>query len=110
MKGLVFSALFLLNGCASAEWVNKKVVSEFGPLNDSSKSGSIRYLNQGYSGIITARREDAYLKMYEYCNKKYKIINEQEQYDGAAAAPVFGIWASSPIKYWVINFECVDSK
>jgi hypothetical protein len=68
----------------------------------------VKYLNQGASGVIKSRREDAYKKMYSACNGKYKIENEGPHAEGGAVvamSPGTAIVASS--EYWFIQFSCV---
>jgi len=67
----------------------------------------VKYLNQGASFVIKARRDDAYKKMYKLCNGRYKIVSEGPEKGSQTVAVPFGdAWVAASTEYWVIKFEC----
>ena len=82
--------------------------SPYAPVNERSRGGVVRYLNQGLSPFIRSRREDAYRQMYEACSGTYRIDAEGPRSEGGIVEPIQGGGASySETQYWYIQFSCV---
>ena len=100
-------ALFLgLGGCAAQMISKPGTASQYGPSNEDSRVGTIRYLNQGADGVIKARREDAYRQMHGACKGKYKIVSEGSQNNGGSATTFGQSTFFTQNEYWFINFNC----
>lgn len=109
MKILMMTLIALyITSCATADIVQSVggSGSAYAPTNDSQRPGIVKYLNDGADFIVKARREDAYKKMYESCNGKYKIVNEGPQAEGGAMTPVGNSYMYSQFNYWYISFQC----
>jgi hypothetical protein len=80
------------------------------PVNEASRPGVIRYLNQGATSIRMKRRQDAYNQMQKACDGAYSIDSESEKADGSRTsieATSLGIDATTHTsKYWYIAFHC----
>lgn len=108
-----FAILSLLfSGCTSAVMVNRRgdSVSQYAPTNEKlNHGGMIKYLNQGYKGIIKKRRENSYKQMYQSCNGPYRITSEGQRAEGGSAlivpGPLSGVVYESS-QWWYIAFEC----
>jgi hypothetical protein len=76
------AAALLVAGC-SASMVNSpgtsSEASPFAPVNEDTRPGVVKYLNNGADFVIQQRREDAYKQMYEACGGKYRIDGEGPQ-------------------------------
>jgi hypothetical protein len=102
--------LFICTAC-TAQMVNAPggmSDSTYAPVNEASRSGVIKYLNGGAEAVIKSRREDAYKKMYQACNGKYRIDAEGPHEEGGvvmALSPSSTVFADS--EYWYIQFSCV---
>jgi len=108
MRSFLLGIVVLLSGC-SASMVSTRGGSNsaYAPSNENQRPGGlIKYLNQGASSVIKARREDAYKKMFRYCSGNYRIVKEGQEQEGGAAIPVGGMVAYESTKYWYIEFEC----
>lgn len=84
--------------------------SKFAPVNESSRGGVVKYLNNGADFVIEARREDAYRTMYKACEGSYKIDAEGPREEGGVVAPMqggAGMWAG--FQYWYIQYSCVPT-
>lgn len=81
--------------------------SPYAPINEASRFGVIKYLNQGADAVIRQRREDAYRQMYSACSGKYRIDAEGPNAEGGAVVQSRSgaFWAQS--QYWYIQFSCV---
>lgn len=100
----------LLTGC-SATMVNPPggaSGSAFAPVNEAERPGVVAYLNQGASGVVKSRREDAYKKMHGACRGSYRIDAEGPQASGGQVIPNAGGGATVvSYQYWYIQFSCV---
>jgi len=81
--------------------------SKYAPINEEVRTGIIRYLNQGASFVRNSRREDAYKKMYNFCNGKYTILNEGIRSEGGVITPIGNSATFSDIQYVYIEYRCV---
>ena len=88
MKYITFlflgTGILIFSGCSTTnvEQVPGSMAhSKYAPVNSQEQYGVVSYLDKGFSSA--ARREDAYKKMYEVCNGKYKIIRESSKNIGA---------------------------
>lgn len=100
---------FTLSACA-AQMVSSPGTtssSPFAPVNEASRGGVIKYLNDGAEFVKKQRREDAYKQMHAACNGKYRIDAEGPKAEGGAVMPAgnSAIWVES--QYWYIQFSCV---
>jgi len=83
-KALFIISLLSLTACTSADMLRTPGASpeksKYAPQNESSNNsvGVVRYLNEGASFVVDARREDAYKQMFNSCNGKYEIIAETD--------------------------------
>lgn len=112
MKTLMLFTLSLtLAGCA-ATMVNSPggKRSKFGPMNDSERIGSVKYLNQGASFVIDSRREDAYKQMYLACHGKYVIVSEGPKAGDGVINRFGSSLITSSEEYWYINFKCAKNE
>jgi hypothetical protein len=50
--------------------------SPYGPLDDGTRVGLVKYSIDGANFMISRRRNDAYKKMYESCGGPYVIVSE----------------------------------
>jgi hypothetical protein len=50
--------------------------SPYGPLDDGTRVGVVKYSIDGANFMISRRRNDAYKKMYESCGGSYVIVSE----------------------------------
>lgn len=110
MRAVVLSAL-LLSGCAAKMVVDpgSDLGSRYAPVNEGTRPGMIRYLNEGVQAVRKKRRDDAYKKMYNSCDGSYKIISEGSQSSGGAIIPMGAGAIYSDSQYIYIQFECVAS-
>lgn len=84
------------------------------PVNEASRPGVVRYLNQGASTVIKKRRQDAYNQMTKACSGSYAIDSESEKEDGSSTTDITatrtGVQADTyKSKYWYIAFHCVKA-
>lgn len=100
-----------LLGC-SATMVNSpgmaRSLSPYAPVNEASRGGVVKYLNQGASSVVRQRRDDAYRQMYTACGGSYRINAEGPNAEGGVVIPIQGggaMWTQS--QYWYIQFSCV---
>lgn len=101
----------VLSGCATADMISAPLQdksSPFAPVNEQSRVGTIKYLNQGADFIIEHRRKDAYKQMYAACRGKYEIVSEGPRAGMTTVTSVSGgnLWTSGS-EYWHINFRCL---
>jgi hypothetical protein len=82
--------------------------SKYAPVNEQSRGGVVKYLNNGADAVIESRREDAYRQMYSECSGKYKIDAEGPREEGGVVTPISGgSYYSSSFQCWYIQFSCV---
>ena len=104
---LILTLGALLSGCAAQMLTSPGDTSKFGPSNEKSRIGTVKYLNQGMGHVKKSRRESAYKQMHAACGGKYKIVNEGPRAEGGSATNLTGggmMFSSS--EYWYINFQC----
>ena len=97
-----------LVGCMSAQMVSSpKSGSAYAPVNEGSRAGIVKYLNDGADYVRNQRREDAYKQMHDVCNGAYKIDAEGSSAEGGAVinSGTGSFWAQS--NYWYIQFSCI---
>lgn len=103
----VFSFLWVA-GCTSAQMVSSpNSGSAYAPVNESSRSGIVKYLNDGADFVRKQRREDAYKQMHDVCGGRYKIDAEGTSAEGGAIvnSGPSSFWMQS--NYWYIQFSCL---
>lgn len=107
MRRLLVLAV-LVSGCG-AEMVSApgRTGLAYGPVNEGSRGGVVRYLNQGASFVIQDRRQDAYAQMYEACRGRYRIDAEGAQVRGGYVVPAGNMLVAGTTEYWYIQFSCV---
>lgn len=102
---IVFS---VLTGCMSAQMVSApNSGSAYAPVNESSRVGIVKYLNDGADFVRKQRREDAYKQMHEACRGPYRIDAEGSNAEGGVVmnSGSASFWAQS--NYWYIQFSCI---
>jgi len=80
--------------------------SQYGPTNEKTRPGIVKYLNNGADFVIKQRREDAYKQMHAACNGKYKMLGEGPNSEGGTASSVGGAVFYDSYQYWYIQFQC----
>ncbi len=108
-KFLFLIAFPLLAGCSATMETRLSKSSPNAPVNEIN-GGVVSYLNQGYSGAIASRRNDAYKKMHDACNGDYKIVQEGEHLGDGLAMPIGQDALYSQERRIQIKFECVDKQ
>lgn len=83
--------------------------TKYAPVNEASRDGVIKYLNQGLGSIREKRREDAYKQMSQSCGGAYRIDAEGPRAEGGYVTPVGNSAAYSDSQYWYIQFSCVKA-
>lgn len=97
-----------LAGCMSADMVSSpNSGSAYAPVNESSRSGIVKYLNAGADYVRKQRREDAYKQMHDACNGSYKIDAEGSNAEGGSVINSGGASIWTQTNYWYIQFSCV---
>lgn len=108
-KYLVFPCFILFMGCSSTYVLNPKTNPKENAPTGYKPFGVVKYLNGGADYIVKSRREDAFKKMADSCDGKYKIISEGEKVDSTnVAVPVGTMWVGGSPDYWHITYECVQ--
>jgi len=102
------TTLLVLTGCMSAQMVSApNSESAYAPVNESSRPGIVKYLNDGAGYVRKQRRDDAYKQMHEACSGPYRIDAEGSNVEGgivmSSGSGTF--WAQS--NYWYIQFSCI---
>lgn len=102
--------LFLVAGCAvqMVSLPGSSAPSQYGPVNESSRPGLVKYLNKGVEDVRPQRREDAYRQMHSACSGKYRIDGECPRAEGGVVAPVGSAALFLESQYWYIQFSCVQ--
>ncbi|WP_434676243.1 hypothetical protein [Pseudomonas sp. D3-10] len=101
---IAVSGLF---GCMSADMVSSPSTSSgYAPINEGSRSGVVKYLNDGAPYVRKQRRQDAYKQMHEACKGNYRIDAEGANAEGGSVINIgtSSFWAQS--NYWYIQFSC----
>ncbi len=81
--------------------------SAYAPVNEASRGGIVKYLNQGADFVTKQRREDAYKQMHTTCNGKYRIDAEGPKAEGGVVSVIGNSAYYSESVYWYIQFSCV---
>jgi hypothetical protein len=104
-------ACALLSGCMTGSSMvvrpGGQSNSQYAPLNEKSRFGTVKYLNDGYRFVKEARRENAYKQMHDSCGGDYRIINEGTQSEGSVIMPVNQGAVALSSQYLYIQYECV---
>ncbi len=84
------------------------------PVNEATRPGVVRYLNEGASSIIKKRRQDAYNQMTKACRGPYAVDSESEKEEDGSTTDITptrsGVQANTyTSKYWYIAFHCVKA-
>jgi len=79
------------------------------PVNEATRPGVVRYLNEGIGSVRDARRRSAYSKMQAACSGPYRIDTEGERLEGGVVVPTGVAAVFSQSRYWYIQFSCVRS-
>ncbi len=118
MNRSVFLMVFasILSGCGASMVTppGGAVSMQNAPVNEATRPGVVRYLNQGASSVIKKRRQDAYNQMTKACGGPYAIDSESEKEDGGSTTDITadrtGVHADTyTSKYWYIAFHCVKA-
>lgn len=113
---LRISACITLAGCTTAQMVSPVGAASsaaYAPVNESVRSGLIKFLNDGADFVVQQRREDAYKQMHAACNGKYKIDAEGPREKGGLVYIEPGMTRGTVTasnytsEYWYIQFSCV---
>jgi hypothetical protein len=99
-----------LVAACSAKMVSKPgttTASPYAPVNEATRGGVIKYLNEGIRPVRQKRREDAYKQMFTACDGKYRIDAEGPRTEGGVVVPVAGTAVISDSQYWYIQFSCL---
>lgn len=78
----------LFFACTSSQMVETRGESPYAPAGERP-GGRVQYLAEGASGVIRARREDAYKKMSKHCSGHYEIAREWDE-AGPSYATTYG--------------------
>ncbi|MGY3255336.1 hypothetical protein SAMN05660489_02374 [Pseudomonas sp. LAMO17WK12:I10] len=95
-------------GCTGAQMVSSPDSgAAYAPVNEGTRLGVIKYLNDGADTVRKMRREDAYKQMHAACKGRYRIESEGSNPEGGTAFTSGSgtYWAQS--NYWYIQFSCV---
>lgn len=109
MRSILLAVVFLAGmGCRAHMVSQPGSGMAYGPVNESSRPGTIRYLNRGLPAVREARRQDAYQQMYSACRGYYRIDGEGPQATGYTTiqATNYGATAHTS-EWWVIQYSCV---
>ncbi len=106
---LIAVSIALLSGCSATHVMGPSagVDSKYSPVNERERTGVVRYLNKGADFVIKSRRNDAYKKMYESCNGKYKIVNESVKDGDLPVYSISNIIFLDRGKYVFIEYRCI---
>jgi len=104
------TVLMLTTACAAQMVSDPSMASgsPYAPVNEASRGGVIKYLNQGARFVVEKRREDAYKQMHEACGGPYHIDAEGPRAEGGVVVAISPTAAGSfGSQYWYIQFSCV---
>jgi hypothetical protein len=83
-------------------------VERYGPVDEASRPGVVRYLNAGARPVREHRRRNAYKQMYETCGGYYRIDSEGPESPGYTTIRVTPFGASASTEgWWAFQFTCV---
>ena len=99
----------ILVGCSATMVKEPGSNSPYAPMNADELTGIVKYLNQGASSVVRARREDAYEKMYAACKGYYEIVIEGPRVEGGIVFAADNALYISNTEYWYIQFRCLRS-
>lgn len=107
---LLFLCTLLLTGCTATMVVKPGMSthSKYAPVNESSRGGIVKYLNQGAASVVAKRRENAYRQMYEACGGAYRIVAEGPKAEGGVVVPAGNMLMFASQQYIYIQFECAE--
>jgi len=79
MKRIALVCVFVFFGCNTARFVTKfeAIDPKYAPVNPRPRGGVVAYPTWGTEAATKRMRTDAYKKMHEYCDGKYKIAEEK---------------------------------
>jgi len=107
--------LVLLTVSCGAQMVSRpgavgRAGTKYAPINEAevSRSGVIKYLNEGDDYFKVKRRDDAYKQMYESCGGSYHIDSEGPRVEGGTVVPIGDISVVTTSQYWYIQFSCAS--
>lgn len=109
MRCATIAVLAAVAGC-SASMVQRpgSLVSDpNAPVNEATRPGVIRYLNEGIGAVREKRRADAYAQMRKACAGPYRIDAEGPRMEGAVVVHDGDTSAILESQYWYIQFSCV---
>lgn len=107
MKIILMCLLLFITACSSTD-VTKPTRPEHAP-KDYKPKGMVKYNNEGLDYLKASRKEDAFKRMSENCNGKYKVTEEGPMGEtGISHGTATGgsVWGTS--QYWYIGYECLD--
>ena len=108
LKWILITAF--LTGCTASQVISpgSNQSSPYAPVNEASRGGIVKYLNEGAGFVKRSRRESAYKKMYESCGGSYEIVKEGTNLEGGVIVPAgnSAVWANS--QYVYIEYRCVS--
>jgi hypothetical protein len=81
--------------------------SPYTPVNEKSRGGVVKYLDDGADFVRDKRRNDAYKQMYTACNGKYRIDAEGQKAEGGVVIALGDSATFAPSQYWYIQFSCI---
>jgi hypothetical protein len=105
---LLVGAVSVLASCRAHMESRPGSTTAYGPVNEPTRPGVIRYLNAGARPVREHRRRSAYKQMYQTCGGYYRIDSEGPESPGSTTIRVtpFGVSASTG-EWWAIQFTCV---
>ncbi|MEK6742487.1 MAG: hypothetical protein AABZ15_02705 [Nitrospirota bacterium] len=107
---LLVIAILVVSACGAqmVQAPGSGTSSQYAPINEASRSGVMKYLNEGADSVIARRRENAYQQMHSACNGKYRIDSEGPRAEGGAIVPMGSGSMYFDSQYWYIKFSCVQ--
>jgi len=106
---VLIAVFFVLVGCSASNVIRPegKSNSKYAPKNEAGRNGIVKYLNKGPEYVKKARREDAYKIMYQNCNGKYNIVNENIRYEDGTNNLIVNSTIYSGLQYIYIEYKCL---
>jgi hypothetical protein len=102
MKIIILAILLFLTACGSTD-VTLPTRPEHAP-KDYKPKGMVKYNNAGMDSVKAKRKEDAFKRMSDNCNGKYKVLDEGAKAEGGIVTS--GVLV--PTEFWYISYECLD--